>query len=311
VADLPVRREDEFGAITGSINAIIHRLRAELATGRKAEQEARDALRHLQTAQDNLVRAEKMAALGNLVAGVSHELNTPIGNIVTVASTQLERAKQVGQAVDANTMTRKGLQDHLRHSRESAELVFNSATRAAELIRSFKEVAVDQTSERLRRFDLAILLGEILDVNAPLFGKGAVAVVREFEPGLAMTTYPGPLGQVITNLLANAVLHGLENRSDGRIRVRCRSREGRALIDVEDNGCGMGPEVQAKIFDPFFTTKLGRGGSGLGLHICHNIVYGPLQGSLQVRSVVGQGTVFTIDMPCQISAPPDPPLPAG
>ncbi len=311
VAELPVRRDDEFGSITGSINAIVYRLRAELETGRRAEKEARDALHHLQAAQDNLVRAEKMAALGNLVAGVSHELNTPIGNIVTVASTQLERAKQARQEIAANRMTRKGLQDYFDHSLEGAQIVFNSATRAADLVRSFKEVAVDQTSERLRSFDLATALNEILDVNAPLLGKGDVTVLREFEPGLAMTTYPGPLGQVITNLLANAVLHGLEHQPNGHIRVRCRSHEGRAWIDVEDNGCGMSPDVQAKIFDPFFTTKLGRGGSGLGLHICHNIVYGPLQGRIVVRSAVGQGTVFTIDIPCRIAAPPDTAWPAG
>ncbi len=302
VVDLPVRRHDEFGAITNSINAITHRLRTELAAGLKAEQEARDSLSTLRSAQESLVRAEKMAALGNLVAGVSHELNTPIGNIVMVASTQQERVRQFGQDVAANKVTRKGLQDYLDQSREGAEIVFNSATRAADLIQSFKQVAVDQASERLRSFDLAPQLAEIISITSPLFSKSGVDVQRDLAGGILMKTYPGPLGQVVTNMLANAVLHGLEKQADGIIKVSCRQHMGRAVIEVQDNGCGMGPDVQSKIFDPFFTTKLGRGGSGLGLHICHNLVYGPLQGSLRVQSEVGLGTTFTIEIPCQISA---------
>jgi len=302
VVDLPVRRHDEFGAITNSINAITHRLRTELAAGLKAEQEARESLSTLRSAQESLVRAEKMAALGNLVAGVSHELNTPIGNIVMVASTQQERVRQFGQDVAANKVTRKGLQEYLDQSREGAEIVFNSATRAADLIQSFKQVAVDQASERLRSFDLATQLAEIISITSPLFSKSGVEVQRDLASGILMKTYPGPLGQVVTNMLANAVLHGLEKQADGIIKVSCRKHMGRAVIEVQDNGCGMSPDVQSKIFDPFFTTKLGRGGSGLGLHICHNLVYGPLQGSLRVQSEVGQGTTFTIEIPCQISA---------
>jgi two-component system NtrC family sensor kinase len=302
VVDLPVRRHDEFGAITNSINAITHRLRTELAAGLKAEQEARESLSTLRSAQESLVRAEKMAALGNLVAGVSHELNTPIGNIVMVASTQQERVRQFGQDVAANKVTRKGLQDYLDQSREGAEIVFNSATRAADLIQSFKQVAVDQASERLRSFDLATQLAEIISITSPLFSKSGVEVQRDLAGGILMKTYPGPLGQVVTNMLANAVLHGLEKQADGIIKVSCRQHMGRAVIEVQDNGCGMAPDVQSKIFDPFFTTKLGRGGSGLGLHICHNLVYGPLQGSLRVQSEVGLGTTFTIEIPCQISA---------
>jgi two-component system NtrC family sensor kinase len=302
VVDLPVRRHDEFGAITNSINAITHRLRTELAAGLKAEQEARESLSTLRSAQESLVRAEKMAALGNLVAGVSHELNTPIGNIVMVASTQQERVRQFGQDVAANKVTRKGLQEYLDQSREGAEIVFNSATRAADLIQSFKQVAVDQASERLRSFDLATQLAEIISITSPLFSKSGVEVQRDLASGILMKTYPGPLGQVVTNMLANAVLHGLEKQADGIIKVSCRQHMGRAVIEVQDNGCGMSPDVQSKIFDPFFTTKLGRGGSGLGLHICHNLVYGPLQGSIRVQSEVGQGTTFTIEIPCQISA---------
>ncbi|MDT8992959.1 HAMP domain-containing sensor histidine kinase [Curvibacter sp. APW13] len=300
IVAFPVVAQDEFGALTQSINTITTRLRDELEAGQESEEEAREALTSLQNAQEGLVRAEKMAALGSLVAGVAHELNTPIGNIVVVASTQQDRVAQFAQDAAANKLTRRGLEEFVTQTREGADLVFHNATRAAELIQSFKQVAVDQTSERLRSFDLATQIGEVLSVTSPVFGKKKVAIRRNLMGGILMHTYPGPLGQVLTNLLTNAVFHGLEDQPAGIITVSCSDRKGWAIIEVEDNGCGMPPEVLGRIFDPFFTTKLGRGGTGLGLHICHNIVYGPLRGRLRVKSVVGQGTTFTIEIPCQI-----------
>jgi signal transduction histidine kinase len=304
IDDLPVQASDEFGALTASINRITSRLRRELEAGQASEEEARQALSNLQNAQEGLVRAEKMAALGSLVAGVAHELNTPIGNIVMVSSTQQERNAQFGQHLAANQLTRRGLEEYLAQANEGADLVFHNATRAAELIQSFKQVAVDQSSDRLRSFDLATQIAEVLSVTAPVFRKKNIAIERDLQPGIAMTTYPGPLGQVLTNLLVNAVIHAFDDRDDGAIVVRCRASDGTAVVEVQDNGCGMAPEVVAKIFDPFFTTKLGKGGSGLGLHISHNIVYGPLRGRLRVRSACGQGSTFTMELPCQIGVAP-------
>lgn len=304
IVDLPVQAQDEFGALTQSINTITTRLRTELEAGLESEEEAREALNSLQNAQEGLVRAEKMAALGSLVAGVAHELNTPIGNIVMVSSTQQERVAQFGQDAAANKLTRKGLEEFLSQSREGSDLIFNNATRAAELIQSFKQVAVDQTSERLRSFDLATHISDVLSVTSPVFSKKNVVIKRDLMGGIQMHTYPGPLSQVLTNLLANAVFHGFEAQPAGIITVSCRQRKDHAIIEVEDNGCGMPADVVDKIFDPFFTTKLGRGGTGLGLHISHNMVYGPLRGKMRVRSVPGQGTVFTMDLPCQVSAQP-------
>lgn len=304
MAEMPVQTSDEFGALTASINRITTRLRRELEAGQASEEDARQALANLQNAQEGLVRAEKMAALGSLVAGVAHELNTPIGNIVMVSSTQQERNAGFAQQLAANQLTRKGLEEYLAQAREGADLVFHNATRAAELIQSFKQVAVDQSSDRLRSFDLATQISEVLSVTAPLFRKKNISVERALQPDIAMTTYPGPLGQVLTNLLTNAVIHAFDNREGGTIVVRCRAKDGMAVVEVQDNGCGMAPEVLGRIFDPFFTTKLGKGGSGLGLHISHNIVYGPLRGRLRVHSVPGQGTTFTMELPCQIGAAP-------
>ena len=300
ITSIQVVEPDEFGALTHSINTITVRLSNELKAGMKSEMDAREALKNLQNAQEGLVRAEKMAALGSLVAGVAHELNTPIGNIVTVSSTQQERITQFGQIATANKITRKSLDEFLEDTREGTDLVFINATRAADLIQSFKQVAVDQTSERLRSFDLAAHIGEVISVTSPVFRNKNVSIHREFVDGVVMHTYPGPLGQVITNLLTNAVLHGLDGQSSGLITVRCHEQNSWATIEVEDNGCGMPQDILGRIFDPFFTTKLGQGGSGLGLHICHNIVYGPLRGRLRVHSVIDQGTKFTIEIPCQI-----------
>lgn len=303
IVQLPVQERDEFGALTRSINAITGRLRQELEAGMESEEEARAALTHLQNAQEGLVRAEKMAALGSLVAGVAHELNTPIGNIVMVSSTQQERDAELAKATQDGTLTRKGLERYVAQAREGADLIFNNAARAAELIQSFKQVAVDQTSERLREFDLATQISEILSVTAPVLNKANVQVQRELQSGILMVTYPGPLGQVLTNLLTNAVFHAFENQPAGVLRVRCEAQGGWARVVVQDNGCGMPAEVVGKIFDPFFTTKLGRGGSGLGLHISHNIVYGPLRGRFAVHSEVGVGTTFTVELPCRLQEP--------
>jgi signal transduction histidine kinase len=293
---------DEFDAITASINAIILRLGAELEAGRESEEEARAALNNLQNAQEGLVRAEKMAALGRLVAGVSHELNTPIGNMVTVASTQSEVADRLAQAVADGALTRSSLQDYANKIHEGAELLLGSARRSAELIQNFKQVAVDQTTDQLRDFDLARQMAEVLSVIAHVVAKTQIELVLDLPPGIRMHSYPGPLGQVLTNLVMNAFVHGFDGgQQPGTIAVSCQQVGDAARIVVRDNGTGIPPEDIDKIFDPFFTTRLGQGGTGLGLHICHNLVYGPLRGSLRVDSKPGQGAAFTVQVPCVIA----------
>lgn len=298
---LPVTQKDEFGAMSRSINAITERLGAELDAGREAEEEARAALSNLQSAQDELVRSEKMASLGRLVAGVSHELNTPIGNIVMVASTQQEIAEEFERTMVAGTMTRSGLTAYLLQSREGAELMLKSANKAAELIHNFKQVAVDQTSDRLREFDLASHIGEVLSVLGHLIAKMPLTLSLDLEPGIAMYSYPGPMDQVLTNLVVNAVKHGFDQDQPGTIAISAQRHGELALIQVSDNGKGIDPLDIGKIFDPFFTTKMGQGGTGLGLHISHNMVYGPLRGTLSVESTPGQGTTFTLAIPCRLA----------
>jgi len=301
IVALQVTEIDEFGAITQSINTITHRLGYELEAGQASEEEARAALSNLQNAQEGLVRAEKMAALGSLVAGVSHELNTPIGNILMVASTQQEMMESFAQSVAAGTLKRSHLETYLKQAQEGTTLLLRSAHRAADLIQNFKQVAVDQTSDRLRTFDLAHQILEVLSVIAHITSKTFITLVQELEPDISMHTYPGPLGQVLTNLVLNAITHAFEPGQAGQLTIMCKRLGDMAHITVTDNGIGISAQNLGKIFDPFFTTKLGQGGSGLGLHICHNIVFGPLGGKMTVKSILGQGTVFSLLLPCRVA----------
>ena len=298
---LPHVANDEFGDITRSINAITSRLAEELEAGREAEEEARTALSHMQNAQEGLVQAEKMASLGRLVAGVAHELNTPIGNTLLVASTQQEVAKALDVALHSGAVKRSELVQMAERLTEGAALMMSSSERAAELIQNFKQVAVDQTTDQLRAFDLGRQIAEVLSVISHVISKTPLKLEQHLESGIAMHSYPGPLGQVISNLVINAIKHGFANGAAGTISVTCRYEGALACITVSDDGEGIPDDIIGKIFDPFFTTKLGQGGTGLGLHITHNLVCGPLGGRIKVQSSPRRATVFTLHLPC--SAP--------
>lgn len=282
------KAEDRVRLLNEDLELRVHARTNELA----------QANEELRTAIDQLVQAEKLASLGRLVAGVAHELNTPIGIMVTVASTQQQVAQDLAQALAGGAMTRSALSQFVARSQEGAELLLGSAKRAAELIQNFKQVAVDQTTDQLRDFDLAHQLSDVLSVIAHVLTKTPVKLVQHLEPGIAMHSYPGPLGQVVTNLVMNAMLHGFEANQTGTIEVSCRRNDDLVLVTVRDDGQGIPPAILDKIFDPFFTTKLGQGGTGLGLYISHNIVHGPLGGSLSVQSSPGMGTTFTLKLPC-------------
>ncbi|MBB4010815.1 PAS domain S-box protein [Niveibacterium umoris] len=255
-------------------------------------------LERLQLAQDELVRAEKLAALGGLVAGVAHELNTPIGNSMMVASTLRDSTEGIHSHMKTG-MRRSMLESYLDEADSATDILLRNLHRAAELISSFKQVAVDQASEQRRDFLLDDLVNGIIVTLQPTFRTTPFKVRTDVASGIRFDSYPGPLGQVLTNLIANAIIHGLEGRSSGEITVSGRGEHGgAATLTVRDNGCGIPPEHIKKIFDPFFTTKRGRQGSGLGLNIVHNIVTGILGGQISVDSSVGVGTCFNITLPC-------------
>ena len=261
--------------------------------------EARVAARtdELKQAMGKLVQAEKLAALGALVAGVAHELNTPIGNGLTVASALDFKVQAFAESVPTG-LKRSTLDQFISDTQLAANLLVRSMTRAAELVSSFKQVAVDQTTAPRRRFALPSLVAEIALCLQPLVDESGCALHTEIDAELALDSYPGPLGQALTNLITNAVVHGFEASTPGTVAVRAHALDEHHLqIVLSDNGRGIELAYQKRIFDPFFTTRLGHGGSGLGLHVVHNIVTSVLGGQIEVHSSPGMGTTFLLNLP--------------
>lgn len=264
--------------------------------------ELSQALEQLTAAKDELVRVEKMSALGALVAGIAHELNTPLGNSLTVASTLQDHCAAF-TADMAKGLTRSRLDEYVESTRLGAEILVRGLHHAADLVSSFKQVAVDQTSVNRRAFDLASTMNEVLTTLGPSLRKTTHQVVCDIPEGIVMDSYPGPLGQVVTNLINNSVLHGFEGRDHGRILIGARPLPHDWVeITVSDDGVGIAAEHLAKVFDPFFTTKFGKGGSGLGLNIVYNLVTTTLGGRIKVESVRGQGARFTLSLPLRPEA---------
>lgn len=253
----------------------------------------------LQRAQEELIGAEKLAALGSLVAGVAHELNTPLGNALVTASALHELAERTQEAALAGSIKKSAFQDFMQQMNDGASLMHKSLSRAVELIGSFKQVAVDQESERRRSFDLHRMVQEVLDTLKPSIKKSDVRIVLAIPEGVEMESFPGPLGQVVMNLVNNALLHGLEGIADGVVEVSATISADRRSVTlrVADNGRGIAPEHLAHVFDPFFTTKLGQGGSGLGLAVSHRIATRVLGGRVRAQSQPGQGCSFELTIP--------------
>jgi signal transduction histidine kinase len=261
-----------------------------------------DSYRQLQDTQQQLVEREKLAALGSLVAGVAHELNTPIGNSLVIASTLEDKTVEIEALNNGSTMRRSDLRNFIDAAREASTLMMRSLRNAAELVNSFKQVAVDQASAKRRQFNLLQASQEIVMTMKNTVRKAGHHILLEMPDDIVMDSFPGPYGQVIINLINNALLHAFEDREGGEIRMwAVQLGSERVRIVFQDDGKGIAIEHQARIFDPFFTTKLGQGGNGLGLSITYNIVTSLLDGSIRVDSEVGVGTRFTIDLPLKAS----------
>ena len=270
---------------------------ARTAQLRQVNAELQSAMDHLKSTHGMLVQSEKLAALGRLVAGVAHELNTPIGNSLLSASTLAEHTEAFA-AQSAGELRRSTLDAFISRAREGSAILLRNLERAAHLIRIFKQVSADQTSSQRRGFDLRELVEEVLLTHRPMLKRSTIEARCDVPEGIRMDSYPGPLGQVIGNLLLNAVLHGYEGRDNGTVTISARP-DGEALaeIAVRDDGCGI-PEADLRcVFDPFFTTKLGRGGTGLGLPICHSIVTDTLGGTIRIASRPREGTRVIVRIP--------------
>jgi PAS domain S-box-containing protein len=294
----------EIVAVNVAAEEITERKRAEAALQasereiRSARDAAEAALRNLQETQNFLIEAEKLAALGRLVAGVAHEINNPVGTSLTVASSLERKTTTFTAEVARGDLRRSSLNEFLEISREASSQLVANLTRAAELIQSFKQVATDRNVSNQRSFDLGDLTEQVFLSLRPGLGKQNLTLNVECQPGLMMNSYPGPYGQVLTNLLLNSVAHAFTGGKGGTVDVKVQA-SGNDHVEIlfSDDGCGMSLDVRHRAFDPFFTTRRDQGGTGLGLHIVYNIVTNCLGGRLSLESEPNKGTKIQIILP--------------
>lgn len=252
----------------------------------------------LRRTQQELLHREKMAALGGLVAGVAHEINTPMGIAVTAASLLHDRLSRLAQAFTAGELKRSSLAAFLSDGREAAELALTNLSRAAELVQSFKQIAVDQAHGAPRRLDLGAYVQEVLTSLAPLYKRGGHRLDLHLGAPFDAHVHAGAIAQILGNLIQNAVTHAFVGDAPGRMDVRLRLLEGaRCELTFRDDGRGMSAEERVRVFEPFFTTRRGQGGSGLGMHIVHNLVTELMAGSIALESAPGGGTCITLIFP--------------
>lgn len=260
--------------------------------------ELEETVATLKSAQNQLIESEKLASLGSMVAGVAHELNTPLGNSVTATSALTHNHENFQALCDENKLKRTDLQEFLDETKHGLDLVMRNLVRSSDLVKSFKQVAVDQTSQKQRDFILDVVINEDLLTLRPQLKKTPHQVKLDLEQNIQMNSYPGPLGQVIINVIMNAINHAFDDKTEGIISITCKTTgNDTAAIIISDNGKGISDNEVKKIFDPFYTTKLGQGGSGLGMHIAYNIVNGLLGGEISVNSNIGEGTSVKLSLP--------------
>jgi C4-dicarboxylate-specific signal transduction histidine kinase len=288
------RSEDTVRALNDELEARVTARTAELSA---RSNELSLSLEQMQRMQNELVEAEKLASLGALVAGVAHELNTPIGNAVTAASTLHHHMNELKETVAAGNLRRSVLIGFIEQSDQIVALVQRACSRAADLVSSFKQVAVDQTSEKQRPFDLLEIVEDNVTSLRPTIKKATWTIETAVPKGIRCDSFPGPLGQILVNLIQNAGYHAFDEGKTGSVTISASVTNEVVELLVTDNGKGMPPDVLTHIFDPFFTTTLGKGGSGLGLSICRNIATGILGGSLHATSQPGVGTTFHLRFP--------------
>ena len=293
---------DEVGAMARAVEVFRENAIAKRETEdelRTSKEQAESALIELNTAQQNLIDAERLAALGGLVAGVAHEVNNPIGISLTVASSFARRAEMFEAELKSDGQLRRSrLDEFVRNAREAAQQLVGNLHRAGELIQSFKQVAVDRSHAERRQFSLSESTDQIVASLKPVLKRAAITLSVDVPEGVVIDGYPGSYGQILTNLFLNAVNHAFAGGRSGTISISARPRGGDDIeLIFADNGVGMTPDVQRQAFDPFFTTRRNEGGTGLGLHIVYNLVTQQLGGRMMLESRPGQGTIFRIIMP--------------
>ena len=309
IEELVETGNNEFGEVVKGFNLTQRKLHHVMERRRLAEAQSLEAARRseqayedLKAAQESLVQAERLAGLGGLVAGVAHEINTPVGVALTSASVLRAATVDFRAAVTGGAVRKSDIMNYLETAEESSQLMLANAERAAHLIQSFKQVAVDQTSEMRREYELGAYIHEVLASLGPQLKKYRARLQVDSAQQIAMDGYPGAMAQVLTNLTMNAFVHAFGDNGEGEVVITARCVGEQVTLTVRDNGRGIAPEHLSRVFDPFFTTRRGQGGTGLGLNIVHNIVKKSLGGTIEVSSVLGNGVCFTLQFPCRSPA---------
>ena len=306
VVELPEKRHDEFGDVIRGFNqiqrkfkSILELTRAAEEAAQRSEQETEQAYQDLRKAQDSLLQAERLASLGSLVAGVAHEINTPVGITMTSASILRDATEQVLLTMSTGIIKKSDILSYLETANESSRLIMSNSNRAAHLIQSFKQIAADQTSEIRRSFDMKEYLAEIIVNLHSRLRQTKVQISIDCPDQLMLDSYPGAFAQIITNLIMNALTHAFDsdNERGGEMKIAVKLDGDWIEVQFSDNGKGIPDEYISKIFEPFFTTRRNQGGTGLGLNIVFNLVVKQFGGTITVFSIVGQGAKFTMRFP--------------
>ncbi|MCC2616429.1 HAMP domain-containing histidine kinase [Aestuariibacter halophilus] len=264
---------------------------------RKRNTELAESMQTLQLAKDQLVESERMASLGGLVAGIAHDVNTPLGVGVTAASFLQERLRNLHQAFEDKKLTSKTMTAFLSEAEQTTTLLLSNLNRASDLVSSFKQVAVDQTSEAERDVDLKVYVNEVVQSLAPNFKKTDHSIDIDCPDDLVIRCAPGVIAQIFTNMIMNSLIHGFEGMSQGKINIVIKAEDDTLHISYKDNGKGLSENDLQRHFDAFFTTKRGKGGSGLGTHIMYNLVTQTLGGQIEANSEPGKGLSYDITFP--------------
>ena len=300
VQDLTVAKQ-ALGELNLSLESRVIARTADLAQANASLSKTLDELR---TTQKELVRTAQLAGLGSMVAGIAHELNTPIGNALTGATAVAESARSIQSRYAQGQLGRKALDEFLQGTQDISELLERNLTRAAERIAQFKRVAVDVGNEERHRFKLMDVITGTMAFLAPKIEGTRYRLTLELDQSIELDSYPGAISQVLNNFVSNALMHAFNGRDIGTMVLRTALCAGDALeITFSDDGNGVCADQLSHLFEPFFTTRFGQGGSGLGLYIVYTQVRDVLGGRVEVNSVPGQGTCFTVTIPLVAPAP--------
>lgn len=294
--DYLVKPIQDMNILLHSVETCLERARLQ-RQNREYQQSLEESLEKLHRTQKEMIQSAKMAALGDLVAGVAHEVNTPIGVSVTAASFLAERTRQLRDLYGKGEMKRSDLEKYLALAEESSGSVLSNLERAAELVQSFKKVAADQSSEEKRVFGMKNYLEQILLSLRPQFKRTPHQVSMECPDDLTLDSYPGAIMQIMTNLIMNSLLHGFADGRAGAISITVEPAGENVALTYRDTGVGMDQEQKERIYDPFYTTTRGSGGTGLGMNIVYNLVTQTLKGSIILETSPGQGAVFVLTLP--------------